>query len=58
MGFEAVREFRGVRYVVHVERRGPGNGVRLEVEGRPVAGTVVPLPPAGTAEVHVKVEVG
>lgn len=56
-GFEAVREFRGVRYVIHVERRGPGNGVRLEVEGRPVAGTVVPLPPPGRTEVHVRVEV-
>jgi cellobiose phosphorylase len=56
-GFEAVREFRGVRYVIHVERRGPGNGVRLEVEGRPAAGTVVPLPPEGTAEVRVRVEV-
>ncbi len=56
-GFEAEREFRGVRYIIHVERRGPGNGVRLEVEGCPVAGTVIPLPPEGTAEVHIRVEV-
>lgn len=55
--FDAVREFRGVRYLIHVERKGSGNSARLMVEGKPVAGTVVPLPAAGTAEVHVKVEV-
>jgi cellobiose phosphorylase len=56
-GFDGVRSFRGVRYVIHVERRGPGNRVRLKVDGRPVAGTVIPLPSDGTEEVHVKVEV-
>jgi cellobiose phosphorylase len=56
-GFDAERMFRGVRYAIHAERRGPGNGVQLEVEGRPVAGTLVPLPPPGTEEVHVTVKV-
>jgi cellobiose phosphorylase len=53
-GFEAWREFRGVRYHIQVERRGPGNGVRLEVEGRPLEGNLVPLPPPGVNEVHVR----
>jgi cellobiose phosphorylase len=52
-GFEARRHFRGVRYVIQVERRGPGNGVRLEADGKPVDGTTIPIPPAGTKEVRV-----
>ncbi len=55
--FEAIRSFRGVRYVIHVERSGPSNGVQLEVEGHPVDGTLIPLPEAGTDEVHVSVKV-
>jgi cellobiose phosphorylase len=54
-GFEAVRNYRGVRYVVRVKRQGPGNEVQLEVDGKPVAGNVVPVPPAGTPEVKVVV---
>ncbi len=57
-GFEAWRLFRGVRYHIRVERRGPGNGVRLEVEGQPVEGCLVPLPPPEVREVHVKALVG
>jgi cellobiose phosphorylase len=52
-GFEVVRRFRGVCYHIHAERRGPGNAVELEVGGRPVSGTVIPFPPAGTEEVRV-----
>ena len=52
-GFEAVRSFRGVRYVIKVERRGPGNSVRLEVNGIPITGSLVPLPPSETKEVNV-----
>ncbi len=56
-GFNAVRRFRGVRYVIHVERSGPGNSVRLEVDGHLVGGTLIPLPPGGTDEVHITVKV-
>ena len=56
-GFDAVRSFRGIRYMIHVERHGPGNSVQLEVEGHLVAGTIVPLLPEGTQEVHVLVKV-
>jgi cellobiose phosphorylase len=55
--FEAVRKFRGVRYVIHVERQGPGNAVQLEVDGHPLDGTLISPPPAGTDEVHVTVKV-
>ena len=56
-GFHAVRSFRGVRYEIQVERCGPGNTIRLEIDGRPVEGTLIPLPPAGTDEVCVTVKV-
>jgi cellobiose phosphorylase len=55
-GFEAVRMYRGVRYVIHVERQGPGNEVELEVDGKPINGTIIPVPPAGTPEIHVVVK--
>lgn len=54
-GFDAVRVYRGVRYEIHVERRGAGNDARLEVDGKPIAGALVPLPPPGTKEVIVRV---
>jgi cellobiose phosphorylase len=56
-GFDAVRRFRGVRYVIHVERCGPGNSIQLEVDGRLVNGALIPLPPAGTDEVQITVKV-
>jgi cellobiose phosphorylase len=56
-GFEAVRSYRDVCYVIHVERIGPGNSIRLEVDGKAVEGTIVPIPPAGTSEVRVMVRI-
>ncbi len=50
-GFTATRVFRGVTYRITVERQGPGNAVALTVDGQPVEGTTIPLPPAGTSEV-------
>ncbi|HSB90147.1 MAG TPA: glycosyl transferase [Anaerolineales bacterium] len=57
-GFDLVRRFRGVSYRIQAERVGPGNDVTLEIGGRPLAGTVVPLPPAGTKEVQVLARLG
>ncbi len=57
-GFEAVRSYRGVRYVIRVQRKGPGNRVRLEVEGTPIDGTVIPYPGEGVREVQVVVGLG
>jgi cellobiose phosphorylase len=54
-GFSAVRIFRGVRYEIQVERQGPGNQVRLEVDGHSVAGTVIPLPDGRVESVKVRV---
>ena len=57
-GFEAVRNFRGVRYSIQVERFGAGNNVTLSVGGNTIKGTVIPLPSSGTKAVSVKVKVG
>ncbi len=52
-GFDAVRWFRGVCYRIHIERIGTGNTVMLEMDGKTLNGNIIPLPPAGTKEVHV-----
>jgi len=53
-GFKACRKFRGVMYEIEVERAGEGNKVCLEVNGAPVQGNLVPLPPTGTKSVAIK----
>lgn len=53
-GFEAVRVFRGVTYRISVKRTGPGNMVKLEVNGAPIEGNVIPLPGSGVTELAVK----
>jgi cellobiose phosphorylase len=53
-GFQAERQWRGVRYSIQVERQGPGNGVELWVNGQPMPGNRVPLPPAGVRQISVK----
>ena len=57
-GFEARREFRGATYEIRARREGPGGAVSLVVDGRPVWGSVVPLPPLGTTTVRVDVVLG
>jgi cellobiose phosphorylase len=57
-GFKAVRRFRGVLYRITVDRVGRGNTVSLTVDGQPVKGHVVPLPPEGQVEVTVKAALG
>ena len=52
-GFDITRHFRGVKYIIKVERNGKGNEVSLEVDGTPISGAVVPIPAAGVSEVHV-----
>ncbi len=53
-GFKVYRKFRGVTYHIEVQRAGDGNQVSLEVNGTPVQGNMVHLPPAGTSSVAVK----
>jgi len=57
-GFSARRFYRGVLYQIQVERIGKGNDVQLEIDGKPIRGTVIPIPPPNIKEVHVSVHVG
>jgi cellobiose phosphorylase len=57
-GFRVRRVFRGVTYHIALKRGGKGNTVALEVDGRAVAGNVVPLPRRGASEVKVDVTLG
>lgn len=57
-GFRVSRFFQGVRYAIEVQRTGPGNRVRLTVDGQEVAGEVVPRPAAGVKVVQVVARVG
>jgi len=52
-GFTASRTYRGVVYKITVERKGEGNAVALTVDGKAIAGSIVPPPPAGVTEVNV-----
>jgi cellobiose phosphorylase len=54
-GFTAQRVYRGVTYHISVERQGAGNHPALEVDGRLVDGTLVPIPPDGQSDVQVRV---
>lgn len=55
--FEALREFRGVRYSIKVERGGAGNQVQLEVDGNVIEGNVIPLPAENVKDVSVRVTI-
>lgn len=57
-GFDAMRYFRGVRYHIHVDRVGKGNQITLEVDGKPINGTLIPLPPADITDVNVSALIG
>jgi len=51
-GFRVVRKFRGVTYRIEVRRAGPGNQVKLRVNGRPVEGDLVAAPQGQEAVVE------
>ena len=57
-GFSAKRIFRGVEYNIRVERKSPSESIRLFVDGQAIEGHVIPIPPQGTREVDVLVELG
>jgi cellobiose phosphorylase len=57
-GYRATRVFRGVTYRIRVERVGAGDGVSLEVDGKAVSGTIVPLPAGSALAVDVVARVG
>lgn len=53
-GFTARREFRGVTYQISVKRSGPGNNVKLIVDGKSVEGNIVPTPRDGKKSVVIE----
>ena len=57
-GFEGARIYRGVRYEIHVKRRGAGDRIQLEVDGKPIEGSIIPFPAEGTQTVQVKAWLG
>jgi cellobiose phosphorylase len=56
--FTVKRQFRGIVYVIQVERCGVGNDVVLEVDGKPLEGTIVPVPPVRTRQVQILARIG
>jgi cellobiose phosphorylase len=56
-GYTATRVFRGVSYDITVTRQGKNRPpqAKLIVDGEPVQGNVVPLPPEGTDRVEVQI---
>jgi cellobiose phosphorylase len=57
-GFEAIRQFRGVRYEISVKRVGPGSNISLEFDGQPVSGTVIPLPAKNVKTLKITAYIG
>ena len=57
-GYSAIRYFRGVRYEISIKRRGAGNQVTLEVDGKPISGTVIPLPSGDVRTLKVNAYIG
>ncbi len=57
-GFRALRRFRGVAYDIKVRRAGPGNQVKLTVDGRGIEGNLIAAPAAGRTDVQVEVTIG
>ena len=57
-GFSATRTFRSVTYRITVSRNGKGNKVSLKVDGKAIAGTIVPVPTDGRTDVKVEASLG
>ncbi len=57
-GFSVKRRFRGVTFDIAVARAGPGNAVRLTVDGKTIRGNLVPLPAGGADKVTVEAVIG
>jgi cellobiose phosphorylase len=55
-GFEAKRIFRGVVYNIKVIRDSEITSTRISLDGKSIEGYIIPIPPEGTREVNVLVE--
>ncbi len=56
--FQLKRAHRGAVYEIDVRRQGPGNQIRLEVDGRQIAGDIIPLAADGRSLVQVVATLG
>jgi len=52
-GFSPRRIFRGVTYIIKVERSGSGNTISLTANDKLIDGDIVPFAPDGTDTVQV-----
>jgi len=52
-GFSARRIFRGVTYIIKVDRAGRGNTISLMVNNKTIEGDIVPFAPEGTDNIQV-----
>jgi cellobiose phosphorylase len=57
-GFKASRLYRGARYEITVQRVGKGNAVSLELEGKSIPGTVIPLPEKDVNTLRITATIG
>jgi cellobiose phosphorylase len=57
-GFTARRMFRGTHYEIHVKRVGPGDQVRVALDGIEIPDRIVPVPKNKGQTVVVNVQVG
>jgi cellobiose phosphorylase len=53
-----LRKFRGVTYYITVRRAGPGIAVKLTVDGKAIAGNLVPPPSTGVTAVTIAAVIG
>ena len=56
-GFEATRLYRNVKYLISVVRVGTGNNSIIYVNDEKIEGNIIPLPPPGTKQIFIKVEI-
>jgi len=52
-GFKATRIFRDVQYDIEVKRKGSGNKIQLEVDGKRIEGSVIPFSSEKNKKIHV-----
>ncbi len=57
-GFSVKRKFRGVTYYIKVSRSGPGNTVKINVDGKPINGNIITYIPDGKSDINVVVMLG
>ncbi len=55
-GFEAKRVFRGVVYNIKVEKHSKRSTTSFSIDGQLIESCIIPIPPQGTREVNVLVE--